>query len=38
MKDDNKPVYITVKPYKCESCDKESCEYLLWCKGKNVEK
>lgn len=28
---------MTIKPYKCEECDKEFCPYFLWCKGKNVE-
>ena len=28
---------IILRPYKCEECDGEFCEYYIWCKGKNVE-
>ena len=34
---DNKEIIIVVKPYKCEECDAEFCEYYIWCKGKNIE-
>ena len=30
-------IKIVIKPYKCERCDSEFCEYWLWCKGKNVD-
>lgn len=26
---------IIVKPYECEECDSEFCEYWIWCKSKN---
>lgn len=29
---------VILKPFKCEECDSEFCEYYLWCKGKNVNK
>ena len=33
----NNNIEIVVKPYKCDECDSEFCEYWLWCKGKNME-
>lgn len=39
---DNKPnkedIKLIIQPFRCEECDYESCEYLLWCKGKNTDK
>lgn len=32
-----KDIEIVLRPYKCDECDREFCEYWLWCKGKNVE-
>lgn len=33
-----KDITVALRPFRCEECDYESCEYLLWCKEKNTDK
>ncbi len=37
-KEQNKDIHISFNSIKCEECDYEFCELLLFCKGKNIDK
>ena len=37
-KTEHKKNILILHPVKCEECDYEFCELLLFCKGKNIDK